>query len=59
MSKIKKIAVLATAFPAGALAYGLAERAKVAGQTPTPVPQPGLSFSDYDPRPLGYRALVA
>ena len=53
MSKIKKIAVLATAFSAGALAYGLAERAKVAGQTPTPVPQPGLSFSDYDPRPLG------
>ena len=53
MLPIKKIAVLATVFSAGALVYGLAERAKVAGQTaPQPSRQVDL-FGDYDPRPLG------
>jgi hypothetical protein len=52
MSKIKKFAVLATVFSAGALVCTLAERAKVAGQTPARKAQFGLSFEDYDTRPL-------
>ena len=52
--KIKKIAVLATVFSAGALAFALAERAKVVGQTPKPILQLGDQLNgDYDPRPLG------
>ena len=51
VSKIKKIAVLTSVFSVGALAYALAERAKVAGQTPPPTL--GSDEMVYDPRPLG------
>jgi hypothetical protein len=51
--KIKKIAVLATVFSAGALAFALVERAKVVGQTPNPILQSGDQLNGYDPRPLG------
>ncbi len=53
VSKIKKFAVLATVFSVGALTYALGERAKVAGQTPKPLLEVGLSDAGADPSPLG------
>ena len=53
VSRFKRIVVVASVFSVGALAFGLAERAKVAGQTPNPGSQLAYAPGGLDPRPLG------